>query len=296
MNAYLYDPIELEHGSVDDTGEMSYGGLFQNVPDGYVTDLQVDLYSLGFTAIGKSDGAFGNKTEEAVRAFQLYCKLENTGIVDASTKDEIVIWISQGRHKDEVIEPELDKAKDGVLHLISPRVVHFSQGDSRWASRVLGRSSSIRSQGCAIACIAMILRHFGRDINPGKLDEYLDTHSGYSGNSVKWNVAGKCGETAKNKLKFKQKTGNTKSLKRVLLQRIEKNLPTMVRVDYGKDEGLTYNHFVIAVGITADEEIVMLDPGTRHGDGYADLKANIIERTSRKGGYQIVQLDWFEEA
>lgn len=292
MNPYLYDRIVLEHGSVDDTGEMTYVRLSQNVPDGYVTDLQADLYALGFTGVGKADGAYGNMTETAVSEFQALCGLEASGAVEATTKDELVIWLSQGR----VLEASVETAavSDGEIRMIEPRVTHFSQGDARWADRVLGRSSSIRSQGCAITCIAMILRFYGRNVNPGTLDEFLDANGGYSGNAVKWSVAAKCGAGEGPKLVFKQKTGSEKTLKKLLKQRIADNLPTMVRVDYGSDSDLTYNHFVLAVGISADGDIIINDPGTRYGDGYADGGTeNQVGKTSRKNGYQLVQLDWY---
>ena len=39
----------------------------------------------------------------------------------------------------------------------------------------------------------------------------------------------------------------------------------------------------------------MNDPATRWGDGYADPgRDNIIDRTTRKEGYTIVQLDWYD--
>ena len=49
------------------------------------------------------------------------------------------------------------------------------------------------------------------------------------------------------------------------------------------------------MGVTEDGDIVMNDPATRHGDGYEDSgPANIIQKTSRKQGYSIVQLDYYD--
>ena len=71
---------------------------------------------------------------------------------------------------------------------------------------------------------------------------------------------------------------------------------TFTSVD-GSDANERYNHFVLAVGRTADGEIIMNDPATRRGDGYADPTAdNIIERTTRQGGYNIVRLDYYQPA
>ena len=81
-----------------------------------------------------------------------------------------------------------------------------------------------------------------------------------------------------------------------LLARLAAGRPTLVRVDYGVDVDRTYNHFVVAVGTTAEGHVVMTDPATARGDGYASLDDNVIQTTTRKRGYRIDQLDWFDPA
>ena len=83
-------------------------------------------------------------------------------------------------------------------------------------------------------------------------------------------------------------------LKEALTARIAENKPTLVRVDYGSDGNLRYNHFVLGVGRTENGQFIMNDPATRRGDGYESLVDNVIETTSRKQGYTIVQLDWYD--
>ena len=48
MRDYLGSPILLTRGSFDDAGDARYIRLSQNVPDGFVTELQEDLHTLGF--------------------------------------------------------------------------------------------------------------------------------------------------------------------------------------------------------------------------------------------------------
>ncbi|ATB29506.1 C39 family peptidase [Melittangium boletus] len=73
----------------------------------------------------------------------------------------------------------------------------FKQGDKAWGSRRLGgkNKTTIHQAGCAMTSVAMAISKIsGRSINPGELDEYLDTHGGYTGtkgNSLKWDVAAK---------------------------------------------------------------------------------------------------------
>ncbi len=66
----------------------------------------------------------------------------------------------------------------------------YRQGDPEWGSRALGRGGSMARSGCAVTATAMaISRISGQPITPGELDQFLDTHQGYSGNAVRWEVA-----------------------------------------------------------------------------------------------------------
>jgi len=297
IKRYLYDDVELMRGSVDDYGDALYLRLTQNVPDGFVYDLQTDLQKLGFEEVGDADGAFGKQTKKTVQLFQKQARIEENGIVDRRTKDEIRLWLQHGYTKGNLPSPTKDDhplAQNGYK-MINPRVSHFSQGDPRWASRVLGRKSSIVRQGCAISCIAMILRFHGRNVTPGTLDEHLDRENGYEGDSVKWLVAGRYEEGEGDRLSYYRKEGDEHELHAYLTERLDQNLPTMVRVDYEVDPDLRYNHFVVGVGMMDEGGFIMNDPATSKGDGYGNRSdENIIQKTKRKGGYRIVQLDWYD--
>lgn len=194
-----------------------------------------------------------------------------------------------------VVEGTSGGAGEGVklIYRDGRKCKHYSQGDSRWGSDDLGNENRTISQaGCAISCVAMVLDYFGRTVNPGTLDKYLDKNNGYSGNAVKWNVAYECGAAADlPKVSRGSVIKDAGQFSKILDERIDKNLPTIARVDYGRDKDNRYNHFVVIVGKTKDGYI-MNDPGTRHGDGASDpSNENIVELTSRKKGYEMVQLD-----
>ena len=135
---------------------------------------------MGFTEVGKPDGAFGRDTKRAVKAFQKEAGIRGTGVVDPDTKDVITRWLEKGYTRS---NPPGGAEEPVILphgiKLITPRVSHFSQGDRRWAERTLERDTSIRREGCAISCIAMILNFYGRNVTPGTLDRYLDENNGY---------------------------------------------------------------------------------------------------------------------
>ncbi len=299
QKSYLSEAVDLQHGSVDDHGDAAYVRLTQNVPDGYVLEMQHDLVSLGFGSGMTPDGAFGDNTRAAVEKFQKAVGLARSGVVNQPTRDAMALWLRHGHTQSS--PPWTAEGQPTVIQgadrLISPRVPHFSQGDPRWANRVLGRNSNIARQGCAISSIAMILGFYGRDVNPGILDAFLDAEGGYAGNSVVWAVAGRCRQGRKDKLKYASKSGDEAKLRKTLTERVKKNLPTMVRVDYGVDRDITYNHFVVCIGITGDGDLLMNDPATSRGDGYANPgNENLIERTTRKQGYRIVKIDYYDPA
>lgn len=174
------------------------------------------------------------------------------------------------------------------------RVPHYSQGDSRWGASTLGNKKTIKQAGCAISSISMILSYYGRDVTPAIMDGYLDKNHGYSGDSVNWDVAFKCGEE-KNGVKFSGRKIVSGGFDAVLDVRIAANKPTLARVDYGKDSDSTYNHFIVIVGRTKDGFHIMNDPATREGDGASNpTSENIVERTTRSKGYRIVSLDVFD--
>jgi peptidoglycan hydrolase-like protein with peptidoglycan-binding domain len=197
MRDYIQSPINLTRGHIDDVGDTRYIRLTQNVPDGFITELQEDLNALGFDEAGTPDGAFGRSTKTAVRLFQ--------------------------------------------------EAAHLDQND------------------------------------------------GYVGDSVRWDVPLSYDAGTGPPLKYDRRTGTSDELLPFVKSRIQSGHPTIIRVDYAVDANLTYNHFVLGVGLTEDDHIILNDPATRRGDGYAEpSNENILQRTTRKQGYTLVQLDWYE--
>ena len=308
MRDYLNTPVLLQPGISDD------------VALGFVEELQKDLVSLGFGYI-LPDGMFGHITARAVKQVQKTAGLHPDGFVGPDTKKAVrerldmppnppaeTLGVSPSSlvpgptsvpgstsWGENYLASEWIDDHQIQNQFITPRVPHFSQGDPRWADRTLGKSASLAAKGCAISCVAMTLRFFGREIDPALLDAHLDEHDGYAGDSIKWNTALSFDRNTGPLLRYDRAGGSPEFLLSLLGERIEKNLPTMLRVDYGSDSDLAYNHFVMGVGLTPDGQVLMNDPATSRGDGYEDpTDENILQRTSRKQGYGLVQLDWYE--
>ncbi len=100
----------------------------------------------------------------------------------------------------------------------------YRQGDAAWADRTLGHQKQIGSSGCALTATAMAISKIsGRDINPAQLDQYLDTHHGYDGDAMKWDVAAGAAGLHASKASW--------SLDKVN-QQIDAGRPVVVGVDY----------------------------------------------------------------
>jgi len=67
----------------------------------------------------------------------------------------------------------------------------YRQGDPEWGTRALGTGgANISRSGCAMTATAMAISKIsGQPITPGELDRFLDTHQGYSGDGLRWEVA-----------------------------------------------------------------------------------------------------------
>lgn len=178
------------------------------------------------------------------------------------------------------------------------KVPHFCQASAPWGARTLGSALTVAAAGCAITSVAMCLRFFGHDVDPKAVDEYLDDHSGYQGDSVIWQTALDAGSTpGKKKLTFEKFVSDKAQFEPVLQARLAANLPTIAWVDYGSDAGQAGNHFVVAVGRLASGQFVMNDPASTSGNGAADPSDdNLFNKTSRKQGYNVVKLITFTAA
>lgn len=137
-------------------------------------------------------------------------------------------------------------------------VPHFSQADARWAEEKLGPTpGSLGAEGCAVASAAMILASYGADLDPGRLNNFLQTNGGYTDRGwLYWEKAavyppGLAEHAYEDDASYYE---------------IDRNLlagnPVIVRLRL--PNGIT--HFVVVVGKTGDEYLIR-DPGPHFRDG-----------------------------
>ena len=77
------------------------------------------------------------------------------------------------------------------VHRVEISVPAFSQDDPRWALQLLGPTVyTIGQQGCALSSAAMVMAFYGLDTDPPRLNQFLNTHAGYTPNGwIFWEKA-----------------------------------------------------------------------------------------------------------
>jgi hypothetical protein len=77
------------------------------------------------------------------------------------------------------------------LHRVVIPVPAFTQNDLHWTFELLGPTFDTMGQsGCAVTSAAMVLSAYGVDTDPGRLNQYLTTHNGYTDDGwVYWEKA-----------------------------------------------------------------------------------------------------------
>lgn len=251
------------------------------------------------------DGQFGNGTKGTVEKFQtqanqyqarkiLGTTLDVDGIVGPNTWTVLEKYLADEEH---------GRDRDpGYATLIKHRgrvVPHFRQGDPRWGSTELGSGKSIAAKGCAMCSVAMCLAYYGHDIDPLKLDTYLDANNGYSGNNLYWQTAFNAGdEVGCRKLKLTWHDYRRRDdFIPTIMERLWRNIPTLIGVDYGTSGDGAEDHWVVAVGFNG-VDIIINDPAHSDGNGAANPNRQIthLYDSRRRGGLTPVRLCLFDVA
>jgi hypothetical protein len=137
-------------------------------------------------------------------------------------------------------------------------VPHFAQADKRWANDRLGPTpGTLGAEGCAVASAAMVLASYGSDLDPGRLNKFLQTNEGFTERG--WLYWEKASEYPPVLAEHIYEDDASHFL-------IDWNLlqgnPVIVRLRF--PNGIT--HFVVIVGKQGYEYLIR-DPGPRHEDG-----------------------------
>ena len=173
---------------------------------------------------------------------------------------------------------------------------HFKQADSLWGDRkydeyidtIIVRPSGkrdtvyykIRRKGCAVAGMAMVLKAFGVDANPGSLNKWMIENKGFDGSSVIWESIDRY--LGNNKVEHDEIVGA--GYKRSKINQLgkmdpylSKGLPVLAEVFNPTTNG---QHWVLVTG-KRDGQYKILDPG-----GYANR--NTLDGAYKNTVYRFI--------
>jgi len=140
-------------------------------------------------------------------------------------------------------------------------VPHFAQGDPRWKEDLLGPTeATLHAEGCAVASAAMVLATYGIDLDPGRLNTFLQGCEGYTPQG--WIYWEKAAEFHPGVAEHAYEAAP--SYARIDLNLMRGN-PVIVRVRLPKN-----NHFVVIAG-KRGREYLIADPGRNGKKGLYPL-------------------------
>lgn len=134
-------------------------------------------------------------------------------------------------------------------------VYQYLQCGQSWSSSQLGSCNGLTmcSDGCAVVCMAMLLKTNGVNVDPGTLNTYLTNNNGYSGGCLLiWDKGARYpGST----INF---TGSAAYSLATIKSKIDAGNPVIVNVT------TSVNHFIVVKGYngsgTSASDFVVLDP------------------------------------
>lgn len=130
----------------------------------------------------------------------------------------------------------------------------ISQLDERWKDERLGTSyTTIGQYGCLVTCAAMMLKYYGYDTDPKRLNELLKANTGFaSGNLLVWDSI-----KAFYPVYFANRYYGNR------LDKLDENLavgnPAIVKVDLKPKTYSIEEHWVLVIG-KCDGRYIIADP------------------------------------
>jgi hypothetical protein len=164
-----------------------------------------------------------------------------------------------------LLAPRVIPSSGGIYfaRAVALDVPSFRQGDPRWHDDALGKTNyTMGESGCAVTSAAMVLKSYGIDTDPKRLNDYLSGHGGYVGDGyLVWERAADLGKGT-----IQKAYEDLPSYWRIDWQLIEGN-PVIVRIHF--PNGRT--HFVVIAGKRGFDYLIR-DPGAGWDRGLYPLR------------------------
>lgn len=180
-------------------------------------------------------------------------------------------WIDWGKKR------PLDPS--GGLYFVRALVLDvpaYRQADAKWRADLLGPTeSTLGAEGCAVASAAMVMRFYGMDVDPGRLNAFLTEHGGYTDRGwIYWEKA------VELQPGLARHVYEDEPSYRLIDSNLAAGNPVIARLRY--PSGIT--HFVVIVGKRGFDYLIR-DPGAGAEKGVYPL---------REFGSQIEALRFYE--
>jgi len=142
-------------------------------------------------------------------------------------------------------------------------VPQFRQGDPQWRDEHLGATDgTLGAEGCAVASAAMVLKSYGIDTDPQRLNNFLNSHDGYVGSG--WLVWEKAAEISGGRV---EKAYEDLPSYWLIDTNLLRGNPVIVRIRF--PSGTT--HFVVICGKDGFDYLIR-DPGAGWKKGAYPLR------------------------
>ncbi len=147
---------------------------------------------------------------------------------------------------------------------------NWKQTDATWGNIMIGTSgSTISDIGCLVTSVSMLVAKSGAqtnisNFNPGTFVEFLNSHNGFVGGNYTWNAV----TQAVPSFSYQGKISVANKSRAEKLD-ILKGLLAQGAYVVAEVKGNTGQHWVAIDSITANNQIVMMDPGSQSTDMWA---------------------------
>lgn len=154
----------------------------------------------------------------------------------------------------------------------------FSQHDPLWACDQLGYNEDwtmgvcatkpdTQSGGCAVTSVAMVLKYFGVNTDPGQLNQWLKDNAGFTGAQIYWAIAANIDSS----IEFTARIDSTDWNR--LRSELDAGYPVVLQVNNG-------GHYVVATGYSGNTYYIN-DPG------YSSCTATLSRYNNTFSGMRI---------
>ena len=164
------------------------------------------------------------------------------------------------------VAPQDRLAPSGGLYFPGEKVIdvpQFFQADPRWGKDLVGSTpDTLAAVGCAVSSAAMVLSSYGADVDPGRLNAFVEKNAGYTPEGwLYWEAAAAFPPA------LARKAYEDKASYALIDRNLLAGNPVIVRIRF--PTGMT--HFVVIVGKRGFDYLIR-DPAGRGGGIVYPLK------------------------